>query len=71
MDKGLYQLKMWNMKKNQTETPEIVYIVCLNRIKIKERDRLKMVTTAYTKYYFNRSIVAQIIYHNKVNSQQL
>lgn len=29
MDKGPYQLKMWNMKKNQTETPEIVYIVCM------------------------------------------
>lgn len=60
------------MKKNQTETPEIVYIVCMTeQNKDEERERLKMVPTAHTKYYFNRRIVAQTIYHNKVNSQQL
>lgn len=42
MDKGPYQLKMWNMKKNQTETPEIVYIVCMpEQNKAKEREILK------------------------------
>lgn len=58
------------MKKNQTETPEIVYIVCMPEQNKDKRERLKMVPTAYAKHYFNRSIVDQIIYHNKVNSQQ-
>lgn len=51
MDKGPYQLKMWNMKKIQTGTPETVYIVCLNRIK-KRKGKIKNGSNSIYKVLF-------------------
>lgn len=49
MDKGPYQLKMWNMKKNQSEKPEIVYIVCMSE---QNKDKTKgNIKNGFNKIY--------------------